>query len=164
MIKTIHSQKFIAAITAVSMMALTACQTTQDWGPKQDIGTLGGAVAGGVLGSQIGHGSGKLWATGAGAVLGALVGSEIGKSLDNADKAEMASANAKANAAPLGQTITWNNPNTGNSGTVVPIRDGTTQSGAYCREYQQTVTVGGQTQNAYGTACRGADGQWRIVQ
>ncbi len=157
-------KKFVAAFMAVSIMALTACQTTQDWGPKQGVGTVAGAIGGGLLGSQIGGGSGKLWATGAGAVLGALVGSEIGKSLDNADKAEMARANSEANNAPLGQAIRWNNPESGNYGTVTPIRDGSTGSGQYCREYQQTITVGGQTKQAYGTACRQPDGQWRVVQ
>jgi surface antigen len=158
-------KKTISAALVFVVLGLTACQTTDDWGTKQTIGTGVGAIGGGLLGSQIGHGSGKLWATGAGAVLGALVGSEIGRSLDNADKAAMANANNRANTAPLGTPISWNNPNSGNSGTVTPIRDGTnTQTGAYCREYQQTVTVGGQTQQAYGTACRGADGQWRIVQ
>jgi len=157
-------KKFIVATLAVSMLALTACQTTSDWGPKQGVGTVAGAVGGGLLGSQIGHGSGKLWATGAGAVLGALVGSEIGKSLDNADRAAMANANNRANAAPLGQQITWNNPESGNYGTVTPIRDGSTASGQYCREYQQTITVGGKTQQGYGTACRQPDGQWKVVQ
>lgn len=156
--------KTLAAIVAFSIFGLTACQTTQDWGTKQSVGTAGGAVLGGVLGSQIGGGKGKLWATGAGAVLGALVGSEIGRSLDEADRAAIANANSRANTAPLGQAITWNNPNNGNSGSVTPIRDGRTQAGDYCREYQQTITVGGRTQQAYGQACRAPDGQWRVVQ
>lgn len=157
-------KKIIAATLAVSMLALTACQSMEGVGTKQGVGALGGAVAGGVLGSQIGGGKGKLWATGAGAVIGALLGSEIGKSLDNADRAAMSDANMRANTAPLGQEIAWNNPNSGNYGTVTPIRDGSTKSGAYCREYQQTITVGGKTEKAYGTACQGADGQWRIVE
>jgi surface antigen len=157
-------KKFTMAVVAVSMLALTACQTFDGVGTKQGVGALGGAVAGGVLGSQIGGGKGQMWATGAGAVLGALLGSEVGKSLDNADQAAMSNANVKANSVPLGQTVAWNNPQTGNSGTVTPIRDGSTSSGAYCREYQQTITVAGKTEKAFGTACKGADGQWRIVE
>ena len=37
------------------------------------------------------------------------------------------------------------------------------QSGAYCREFQSEVVVGGEKQNAHGTACREPDGSWRIV-
>jgi hypothetical protein len=33
-----------------------------------------------------------------------------------------------------------------------------------CREYQGSVTVGGQTQPSYGTACLQPDGSWRIVR
>lgn len=33
---------------------------------------------------------------------------------------------------------------------------------AYCREYQTQVTIAGQPQNAYGTACRKPDGSWQI--
>jgi hypothetical protein len=36
-------------------------------------------------------------------------------------------------------------------------------NGLTCREYQTTVTVGGQVQNAYGTACLQPDGQWKVV-
>jgi surface antigen len=44
------------------------------------------------------------------------------------------------------------------------VRDGTdTRTGAYCREFQQTVTIGGKTESAYGTACRQPDGTWKVV-
>jgi len=33
----------------------------------------------------------------------------------------------------------------------------------YCREYTKTVTVGGQREQAYGTACYKPDGSWEIV-
>ena len=35
--------------------------------------------------------------------------------------------------------------------------------GRYCREYQATISVGGEYQPAYGTACQDPDGSWRIV-
>lgn len=35
--------------------------------------------------------------------------------------------------------------------------------GRYCREYQATITVGGQQQQSFGTACLQPDGSWRIV-
>lgn len=34
----------------------------------------------------------------------------------------------------------------------------------YCREYQSTTMVGGQSAYSYGTACQQPDGSWRIVQ
>ncbi|HEX2117534.1 MAG TPA: RT0821/Lpp0805 family surface protein [Alphaproteobacteria bacterium] len=132
---------------------------------KTTAGGLLGAVGGAVAGAQFGSGSGRLAATAAGTLLGALVGSEIGGSLDRADHAYARRAQAQAQTAPIGQTIVWSNPESGHSGSVTPVREGRIAStGEYCREYQQTVQVGGQTQNAYGTACRQPDGSWRVVQ
>jgi len=157
-------KKFAITCMLVASMGLTACESTQGWGTKQTIGTGGGAVLGGLAGSQIGGGSGRLWATGAGVLLGALVGSEIGQSLDRADKTYMTQAQSQVHNAPVGQTISWNNPQSGNNGTFTPVRDGRDSNGSYCREYQQTVTVGGQKQSAYGTACQMSDGTWQIVK
>jgi hypothetical protein len=39
----------------------------------------------------------------------------------------------------------------------------TVSAGDYCREYQWTVTVGGKTNETYSTACRQADGSWKVV-
>lgn len=148
-------------VALVLTLFLVACA---DSGPKQTVGTLLGAAAGGLAGAQVGSGSGQLAATAAGALLGAYLGSEVGKSLDKADElyAQQAAADALENA-PTGATSNWTNPDSGNSGTITPVRTYQTAQGQYCREYQQTVTVAGQTQQAYGTACREPDGTWRIV-
>ncbi len=149
---------------AVAVSLLAAC-ATQDMGDKQVGGALIGAAAGGLVGSQIGRGSGALAATAIGTLLGAYAGSEVGKSLDKADQAYAQQAEQRAYAAPTGQTILWNNPESGNQGSFTPLRDGTDQAtGAYCREYETTVTVGGKTQKAYGTACRQPDGSWKVVK
>lgn len=148
---------------AALSLALTACQT-DSWGTKQTVGTGAGAVLGGLAGSQVGGGSGRLWATGAGVLLGALVGSEIGTSLDRADRMYMQQAQQRVHSAPVGETISWNNPESGNHGTYVTTREGSSSAGRYCREYQQTVYVGGKQESAYGTACQQPDGSWEIVK
>lgn len=153
--------KTIAVALTVALL-VGACADRA--GPKQTVGTLGGAAAGGLLGAQIGSGKGRLAATAAGALIGALVGSEIGRTMDEVDKQKAQQAYDQAAEAPMGKTITWNNPETGNKGTVTPVREGTSGAGEYCREFQQTVTIGGKTEEAYGTACRQPDGSWKIVQ
>jgi len=149
-------------LVMVVAVALSGCQTNS-MGGKETAGTIGGAVAGGLIGSRFGGGAGKLVAVGAGTLLGAFVGREIGSSLDKADQQYAEQAAYRAYSAPIGQKITWNNPQSGHSGTVVPVRDGYAQSGAYCREFQQTINVGGRAEEAYGTACRQPDGSWKIV-
>lgn len=132
---------------------------------KQDIGTVLGGVGGAVIGSTIGGGKGRLVATGAGAVLGGLAGNAIGSSLDKADAAYYNRTTQRAlETAPTGQAMPWSNPQSGNSGVVIPQAPYQLADGSYCREYQQRIVVGGQTQSGYGKACRQPDGSWKIVQ
>ncbi len=154
-------RNFVLA-TAASALLLTAGCTTST-GAKQNVGAVGGAVAGGLLGSQFGKGDGRLIMTGVGTLLGALAGSEVGASLDRADRLALDQNTQRAYSAPLNQPIVWNNPNNGNSVVVTPTRDGRTPSGSYCREFQQTITVGGRREEAFGTACQQPDGSWKIV-
>ncbi len=150
------------SVAALVVLFLAGCAGQ---GPKQTGGTLLGAGLGALAGSQIGSGKGQLAAVAIGAVAGAMLGGEIGRSLDENDRRMASRAQAQAQAAPIGQTVSWNNPDTGNRGTYTPVRDGTnTTTGAYCREYQTTVTVGGKTEEAYGTACRQPDGSWKVIQ
>lgn len=152
--------KVLAAI--LLPMALLACE--QDSGQKETLGTLLGAAGGAILGSQVGKGSGRIAATAVGTLLGAWTGREIGKSLDNADRAAMQRTTHKAlESTPSSETIEWRNPDSGHRGTVTPEPAYKDESGRYCREYQQTVTIGMRTERAYGTACRQPDGSWQIV-
>ena len=59
--------KFIAAVvTAVSLMGLGGCATMD----RQTVGTVGGAVAGGLVGSAVGGTGATILGAGAGAVIG----------------------------------------------------------------------------------------------
>jgi surface antigen len=123
-----------------------------------------GAIAGGLVGSTIGGGSGRIVAIGVGSLLGAYVGSEVGRSLDRADRMYAArTAQRTLEHEPTGGTGTWVNPDNGHSGTVTPRSTFESRDGRYCREYQTTVTIDGRTQSAYGTACRQRDGSWQIM-
>ncbi|MDN3031028.1 MAG: RT0821/Lpp0805 family surface protein [Candidatus Tisiphia sp.] len=132
---------------------------------KQGGGTLIGGVAGGLLGSQFGKGTGQLVATGAGVLIGALVGGHIGQTMDENDRklAQLSSQKALETGSS-GQSVEWHNPDSGNYGYVTPERAFKNDQGQYCREYTQTVVVGGKQEKAYGKACRKPDGQWEIVK
>ena len=154
---------WIRKIALVGMAAafLAGCQDT---GTKQTFGTLIGAGAGALAGSQIGSGRGQLAAVAVGTLLGAFLGSEVGKSLDRADRQALErTTQSSLETAPSGTATSWRNPDSGNYGTVTPEPAYQTSSGEYCREYQQTIVVGGETQSAFGTACRQPDGTWRIT-
>jgi len=150
------------AVIGTIGFTLAACNTGQ-YGGKETLGTLIGAAGGALAGSQVGSGSGQIAAIAAGTMLGAFLGNEIGKSLDRADQLAMKNAQHLAMSAPVGDRISWRNPESGNHGTVRTTREGTASNGAYCREYQHTITVGGKTEEAYGTACRKSDGSWAVA-
>lgn len=151
-------QKAVAA--AALVVPLAACNVTNY---KEIGGTVLGAAGGGLLGAQVGSGTTQLVMTGVGTLVGAFVGNQVGQSLDRADQLYAIEAERHALNARMGQAVHWDNPRSGNSGYFVPVREGRSTSGDYCREYQTVVTIGGRTQQAYGTACRKPDGSWQMV-
>jgi surface antigen len=152
------------ALVSVVTLGLAACQSTGQ-GQKQGVGTILGGVGGAVAGAQFGKGSGRVAAGAAGALLGAFLGNQVGQSLDSADRLAMQkSTNNALERQPSGTAVAWKNPDSGNYGTVIPKPSYKDNSGRYCREFSQSVTVGGKTEQAYGTACRQVDGSWKIVR
>lgn len=130
---------------------------------KSEGGSLIGAVAGGILGNQVGKGSGRVVATAVGAVIGGIVGSEIGRSLDEADRLRAQEAEYRAlEYNDTGVASPWRNQSSGHYGSVVPGRP-YLRGGLNCREYTHTIYVQGRPQTMRGTACRQPDGTWRNV-
>lgn len=152
---------FARLLILTIVLATTACTT--NGGPKEGLGTLGGAIGGGFLGAEVGSGTGRLVATGIGTFLGAMIGREVGVSLDRADSLAARQAFGSASYAPVGQSVIWSNPRSGNHGYVTPLREGYTPSGLVCREFETTIIVGGRVERGFGTACRQPDGSWAIT-
>lgn len=159
--------KFLVKLSAVVAVAslLAGCVTNESGEvSKQGLVGLTGAVAGGVLGSKVGRGSGNTAAIIGGAVLGGLLGSEVGKSLDKNDIMYHNRTQTQAlEYNRVGTTSSWKNPDTGASGNITPTRT-YDSSGKYCREYNQVIQIGGKAQRGHGTACRNPDGTWEIVK
>ena len=151
----------IATVLATTLMS--GCAGTYN---KATTGAALGALTGTALAYGLGKDSSKkgLWLI-AGAGLGALVGNNIGAQLDERDRLLMGqSFQNTMETAPTNYVGDWNNPDSGNSGTVTPTQTAISKSGQPCREFTTTISVGGQPQQGYGTACRQADGSWKIVQ
>lgn len=131
---------------------------------KQGAGTVIGGISGAVIGSQFGKGSGAMVGTAIGAIAGAAIGNNIGASMDAQDRVlSRKSTQYSLERVPVGEVTEWKNPDSGHRGTVTPVRTFQNRHGQYCREYNQTVTIGGKTEKAYGKACREPDGSWKIV-
>lgn len=152
-----HLSRFIPVLVVVSLV--TGCA---DGPSKQTIGTGVGAVSGALIGSLFGRGLGTVAASAVGGLLGGWAGSTAGKAWDRADKEKAAEALDKAQEAPVGETVAWNNPETGNSGAVTPVGESVDEAGNRCRDYQSSITVDGKDDVVHGTACRQPDGSWAV--
>lgn len=155
----------IAKVAAIVLLtfALSSCasleQQYQD-NPKAMLGGLLGAGAGAGIAALAG---GSPAAIVGAAVGGALIGGFVGHKMDNNDKQKATQAAQQAfEQNQAGQPSVWNNPDTGNSGSITPTKTYQLANGQYCRQYQQTITIGGEQHQTYGTACRQADGTWQI--
>ena len=150
----------IAAVIAIPAL-LAGCGPN---GPsKADTGLVGGAVAGGLIGSSFGKGNGNVLATAAGAVVGGIIGNEIGRSLDERDRLLAQQTEFDAlERGESGRVRTWRNPDNGRYGEVVPSRP--YRRGARdCRDYTHKIYIDGRPQAMRGTACRNPDGTWSNV-
>lgn len=164
--------RFIAPLAAFSLL-LAGC--TEYTGQREQTGTLIGAVTGAALGAAVGsktkcsrRGYCRSSTSGNAVVIGALaggiLGNAVGRSMDAQDRRAYSRAQYDAlEYGPSGRPSYWHNPDSGNHGYVTPAPAYEAAPGQYCREYQQTITVGGRSENAYGTACRQPDGTWQIV-
>ena len=145
-----------AVIAASLALTLSACSTAPS---KQDQGMLIGAIAGGILGHQVGGGSGQVLATMVGTVAGAAIGGSIGRTMDDYDRMNTSAALENVRT---GVSSTWVNPDTGYEYVVTPTNTYDSGTGP-CREYTMDATIGGKTEQIYGTACRQAVGSWLVV-
>ena len=107
--------RFTRAIAIVLIpILLAACAN------KEEQGTAVGAVAGGLLGSAMGRGNGKIAGALVGAVAGGIVGSAIGRSMDQQDR--MLAQRAELDAferGRQGRPVAWRNPENGRYGEVI---------------------------------------------
>ena len=145
----------------------TALSGCGGMGENETAGSILGGVAGAVVGNQFGSGDGKTAATALGAVIGAMVGGNVGRSLDATSRQRAGAAAERAlDTADVGESIIWDNPDNAGGpahGSATVTRQGADTQGRTCREFQQTVIIGGREEQSYGTACRDENGDWKIV-
>ena len=153
--------KRMVAISAVLLVvALAGCEAGgMRMGPGTASGGLGGAAAGGLLGAALGGGSTGI---ASGVLIGGLLGAGVGQMLDQrSQQIQSQTVSRTLETAQSGTTTSWVNPDNGNRGTITPTRTFRNQSGNYCRDFQQSVVIDGQSQQLNSTACRQPDGSWR---
>ena len=128
----------------------------------ETLGTLTGIVAGAIIGYQVGgDDTARTIGAGVGMLVGGFMGSQLGRMYDKLNAEEQrvheSTISSTIETSKIGEGNQWYNKETGRSGRVI-----ITKEEGYCREYQQTIVIGGKEQQGYGTACRQPDGSWKI--
>ncbi|MDQ7954818.1 MAG: RT0821/Lpp0805 family surface protein [Pseudomonadota bacterium] len=93
-----------------------------------------------------------------GSLAGAALGSVAARAMDDSDRRRAA---VSLDGGPDGQPSAWRNPETGDRFIFTPLRS-FTLDGARCRDFRVEATVGGRSDSIAGSACRQADGGWRV--
>lgn len=153
--------KLFQKIVVVGLLCagLTACMTARNI----DAPITSAESASVVAAPQFSKVQGTPSSVAASTLLGSALGKAVAKSLGAGDLAyyKEASQDALENTQ-TGKTSTWKNPNSGTYGTFTLIRVYET-GGKSCREYTQTINIGGRTEEGYGKACRQEGGTWKSV-
>ncbi len=141
---------------ATLCLALVGCAAQ---GPREESGMVIGGLLGGLLGAQAGDHHLRPVAIVAGTIIGASIGGTIGSYMDETDRLR---AGQTLETVRTGVSSSWRNPDTGVQYQFTPTSTYETTQGP-CREYTMNALIGGQLEQVYGTACRQADGSWRIM-
>jgi surface antigen len=155
------STALVLAATLV-LAPLAGCETIErETGiniPTQQ-GAAGGAAFGGIVAAIAG--ANPAWIA-ASVVLGGVTGGAIGNYLGKKDAERHARNNASAlDGLGQGQTSSWRNNKTGNSGSTTVTRV-VREDGRVCKSYRETVHTKIETVTKEATACRNPGGTWRV--
>jgi surface antigen len=147
----------------VAALPLAGCETVQQQtGLNRDTqaGALGGAAFGGLIAALAS--ANPAWIAASvimGGVAGGALGNYLGK--DNAEKHVATNLNA-LNTLGAGQTASWNDTQSGSSGSTTVNRVFTAANGQTCKAYTETVKTPQRTVTEQATACRQSDGSWKV--
>ncbi len=98
-------------------------------------------------------------------MLDSLVKREFERQALIKEKDNQAIAEARTSALEgkiSGTEVSWTNPDSGNFGTMIPVKTWRTKTGQYCREFEESITIDGAINVERGVACRTEDGKWKV--
>ena len=126
--------------------------------------TQTGAAAGGAFGGIIAAlaGANPAWIA-ASVILGGVTGGAIGNYLGKEDAQKHAQNNLNAlETLGKGQTSSWSDTQTGNSGSTTVTAVNTKADGTICKSYTETIKTSAKTVTQQATACKAPGGTWKV--
>ncbi|TCK04130.1 SH3 domain-containing protein [Marinobacterium mangrovicola] len=128
-----------------SVVAASGCSTMSQQNSlfsKENIGTVLGSGVGILVGSQVGGGNGRRLAMIAGAIAGGMLGKQIGANLDERDRQALALETQKALlTAKDGEAQHWKSNHSDASATITPVSTQTRKQSAGLKRTAKVVNV-----------------------
>jgi surface antigen len=159
-------QRALACVMLVGMaaMPLAGCESIQEeTGLNKDTqtGAAGGAAFGGIVAALAGANPALIAAS---IILGGVAGGAIGDQLGKSDAEKHAATNLRVlDTLGKGQSESWSDARTGNSGGTTVTNVTVQPDGRTCKSYVETVRTGAKTVTQDGTACKAHGGTWRVA-
>ena len=174
-------KKLIATSSLALLLTSSLAAQSAYASDAQLLGSLLGAAGGAAIGSNIGKGNGRVAAIAVGTILGAGIGGSVasgnshgGHRSYNHHRPQPRHGHHRSYYQSNYDYYYTSNPVYNNVDYIVPaqnttittttynVQNNTGSNNDYCREFTQTVNVGGTSQQSYGTACLQPDGSWKI--
>lgn len=153
----------LVLLAGVGATVLTGCESIEKEtgiGKSTQTGVLGGATFGGIVAALAG--ANPAWIA-ASVVLGGVTGGVIGNYLGKDEAQKHAETNLRAlDTLGQGQSSSWTDNKSGNSGSTTVNGVTTKADGAVCKAFTETIRTSARTVTESATACKAAGGAWKV--
>lgn len=157
-----HTSTALVLLVSVAGLQLAGCETIEretGLSKETQTGAAGGAAFGGIIAALAG--ANPAWIA-ASVILGGVAGGTIGNYLGKEDAQKHADNNLHAlDTLGQGQTSSWTDSKTGNSGSTTVTAVNTKADGTLCKAYTETVKTSAKTVTQEATACKTSSG-WKV--
>lgn len=150
----------LVQIGLIGMLSVSMVGCAVESGRSEQMSTIAGGALGSVLGHQFGSGKGRAAATIAGALIGGYLAGNAGRTMDDVNRMKVAKA---LETTRTNHTKSWIDPDSQAEYAVTPTRTYHKHK-MPCREFTTSILMDGRLQTAKGVACRDRNGNWRIVE
>lgn len=152
--KSMHIRIVSVLLAAFLLASAAGCEN------RAQQGSVFGALAGAAIGGQLGPGSQRFTNALIGAGIGLALGYIIGNEWEKSDQQKL---NNTLEYTPSGQTVEWQNPDTGRSYKATPSPAYAKDDRIY-RDVDLIAEVDGKEERVKAKAYRDNSGQWVLVQ
>ena len=153
----------LTLLASVALLPLAGCDYVEQqtgMSKSTQTGAVGGAAFGGIIAALAD--ANPAWIA-ASIILGGVTGGVLGDYLGKQDAEKHAQSNLHAlDTLGQGQTSSWSDPNTGNSGSTTVTSVMSRPDGGVCKGFTETVHTKSENVTKEATACKTPGHGWQI--